>query len=87
MGSCSAEEIGQISMLVVILLDDGDLANAYLSNVGRAIMDLCKRKHDMPIGAGMLPVQEICTCVGNSTKFDQSDTMENGPPKAICRIH
>eukprot|EP01048_Picozoa_sp_COSAG05_P002391 COSAG05_NODE_97_length_19444_cov_8.577174_14_plen_326_part_00 len=68
----------QISMIMVVLLDDGSLANAYLASAGRAINGMCDITH-LPVGAGMLPVQEICDCVKKgSYEIEESNVNASG---------
>ena len=52
----------QLSMVIVALLDDGTLVEAYGDSTAAGFLSMCSNLDDLPVGADLLNMDEMCNC-------------------------
>eukprot|EP01043_Picozoa_sp_COSAG02_P075570 COSAG02_NODE_15648_length_1151_cov_123.311787_1_plen_383_part_11 len=62
----------QVSLSLVMVLDNGAIRNGYIQSVTIAGRDVCKSTGSVPWGANHLPIAEICQCF-SAQSFDDAD--------------
>jgi hypothetical protein len=62
----------QISIAIVVALDDGTLVDAYLAVCAKGAREMCANLGDLPVGAEYLPLDIICGCA------DQEESSDSG---------
>eukprot|EP01043_Picozoa_sp_COSAG02_P021831 COSAG02_NODE_1118_length_14469_cov_8.856228_18_plen_526_part_01 len=67
----------QVSMCVVMILDNGVIRNGYIQSVTIAGRDVCESTGSLPWGADYLPIDEICACFSAQNEERRSALPEN----------
>ena len=65
----------QLSTVVVIMLDDGSLADAYVESCAVGFLTMCNNLDDLPVGAGWLDTGEMCACTSSEARASRWGTM------------
>jgi hypothetical protein len=66
----------QLSMVIVALLDDGTLAEAYGDSSAAGFLSLCSNLENPPVGVDWLNMDEICNC-SSFGSGDAAETLDN----------
>ncbi len=53
----------QVSLVLVMILDDGTMSVAYISSVTLGFSSLCEETAALPVGAADLPITGVCECL------------------------
>jgi hypothetical protein len=65
----------QFSVMVILMLDDGSLADAYVESCAVGFLTMCNNLDDLPVGAGWLDTGGMCACTSSEARASRWGTM------------